>query len=330
MEDTHIHLDLVCEIEAPFKKISYYGVYDGHGGKTTAEIVKEKLHSAIFETQEFRDGKPEDSLYTGFQRVDQHVIEKANAEGWMNGTTAAIAMILDGTLYAANVGDAEASLVAVENDKLDVDILTYPHKASDSQEKKRIEELGGHVFFGRVFGALAVARAFGDSRYKQPKTSQNFVSAEPWIKSVVLNPNHKYLIIACDGLWDVCTHEQAADFVHKAYQSGKTSQEVAKALVTHALDLKTDDNVTVVVVKIDWEAGNVAKMDVVTESSEAVSATNVEASKEDETAKETEPDTPKEADQEVTSNQTSEQTTEQTTEQTGGSTDQSDEPTEKS
>jgi len=108
-------------------------------------------------------------------------------------------------------------------------------------------------FFGRVFGALAVARAFGDSRYKQPKTSQNFVSAEPFTKVVPLNPSHKYIIFACDGLWDVCTHEQAAEFVHNAFSAGKTTEQVAQDLVKHALDSRTEDNVTVVIVKITWD-----------------------------------------------------------------------------
>jgi protein phosphatase PTC1 len=62
----------------------------------------------------------------------------------------------------------------------------------------------------------------------------------------------RYLILACDGLWDVCTHEEAAALVHKHFEAGKTSEEVATALVRHALDEKTDDNVTVVVVKIAW------------------------------------------------------------------------------
>lgn len=255
MEDTHVHLDVVTvEEKSPWTKISYYGVYDGHGGRTTADIVKDELHKTILATPEFLTGRPEDSLSQAFQAVDKIVVEKANAEGWMNGTTAVVAMILDGTLHVANVGDAEACLVSVEGDEIkEVENLTYPHKANDSAEKKRIEELGGHVFFGRVFGALAVARAFGDSRYKQPKTSQNFVSVEPYLKTVPLNSSHKYLILACDGLWDVCTHEQASAFVHKLFQQGKSSQEVSQELVKHALDLKTDDNVTVVVVKIEWD-----------------------------------------------------------------------------
>lgn len=279
MEDTHIHLDVVSvEGSAPYRKVSYYGVYDGHGGKTTADLVKEQLHNAIFASQEFQDGKAEDSLSLGFQQVDKIVVEKANTEGWMNGTTAVVAMILDGTLYVANVGDAEACLVSVEGDEVkEVTNLTYPHKASDSAEKKRIEELGGHVFFGRVFGALAVARAFGDSRYKQPKTSQNFVSVEPFLKTLVLDHTHKYLILACDGLWDVCTHEQASAFVHSAFKTGKTSQQVAQELVKHALDLRTDDNVTVVVVKISWDdAAHVVGMDVAEASNDGAVLTKVE------------------------------------------------------
>lgn len=255
MEDTHVHIDnVVFEAKTPWNQVAYYGVYDGHGGKNTADFVQEELHKTIFATEEFKSRKPKEAISVAFEDVDKRIIEKANNEGWMNGSTAVVGLLLDKTLFMANVGDAEACLVKIgENGELTAENLTYPHKASDSAEKKRIEELGGHVFFGRVFGALAVARAFGDSRYKQPKTSQNFVSVEPFLLEVELNPSYKYLILACDGLWDVCTHEEAAQFVHKHFTAGKNETEVAHALVQYALDQKTDDNVTVVVVKIDWE-----------------------------------------------------------------------------
>lgn len=76
--------------------------------------MKDELHKTIFATQEFLDGKPEDSLSQAFQVVDKIAVDRANAEGWMNGTTAVVSMILDGTLYVANVGDAEACLVSIE------------------------------------------------------------------------------------------------------------------------------------------------------------------------------------------------------------------------
>ena len=69
--------------------------------------------------------------------------------------------------------------------------MTRAHKASDPAEKERIETMGGHVFFGRVFGALAVSRSFGDAKYKRPKTSKDFVSWEPDIKSVDLTTKHR-------------------------------------------------------------------------------------------------------------------------------------------
>jgi len=158
MEDTHIHLDSHSVDGVPFKKIAYYGVYDGHGGKTTADLVQDMLHKTVFETQEFREGQPVDSLVHGFKTVDDFVVEKSNNEGWMNGTTAVVGMVLDGTLYIGNVGDAEACLVSVVNNAIPeggVENLTYPHKASDPAEKKRIEDLGGHVFFWPCFWCLS-------------------------------------------------------------------------------------------------------------------------------------------------------------------------------
>eukprot|EP01126_Amoeba_proteus_P031192 TRINITY_DN3066_c0_g1_i10.p1 TRINITY_DN3066_c0_g1~~TRINITY_DN3066_c0_g1_i10.p1 ORF type:complete len:290 (-),score=43.47 TRINITY_DN3066_c0_g1_i10:374-1243(-) len=267
MEDTHVNFDDVKVVFTnPFSKVSFYGVYDGHGGKTTANIIQEILHNKVFSSEEFSRGQVPDSLIQGFQDADSVVVTKANEEGWMNGTTAVVALVIDGVLYVGNIGDSEACLVSVrDGDVAEVDNLTTPHKANEPSEKKRIEELGGHVFFGRVFGALAVSRSFGDSRFKQPKTSKNFVTAFPAIKEIALAPEHKYLILACDGLWDVCSHREAATFVHQEFNAGKTPDEVSKALVNLALDRRTEDNVTVVVVKIDWEVSSGANTEAANE-----------------------------------------------------------------
>ena len=51
----------------------------------------------------------------------------------------------------------------------------------------------------RVMGQLAVTRAFGDLELKDKG-----VSIKPDLKEMELTPEHKYLIMASDGLWDVC------------------------------------------------------------------------------------------------------------------------------
>lgn len=61
--------------------------------------------------------------------------------------------------------------------------------------------------------------------------------------------------MACDGLWDVMSHQEAATMCHEAFLSGKCPDDVAKVLVEAALKKRTEDNVTVVIVKIDWNEG---------------------------------------------------------------------------
>jgi serine/threonine protein phosphatase PrpC len=49
------------------------------------------------------------------------------------------------------------------------------------------------------------------------------------------------------------THQEAADFAQKHKSQGKNAKEVAQALVREALDKKTEDNVTCVVVFFNWD-----------------------------------------------------------------------------
>jgi len=260
MEDAHAvindaktHADLSA-YPLPYKNVSFWGVFDGHGGVDAAQMVEKHLHKNIFGQEELKGADVEKAITTGFEKTDATIVEASNTNGWMNGSTAVVGLLLDHTMYIANVGDSEAILVSENADgSLGVENCTTPHKASDPTEKRRIESLGGHVFFGRVFGALAVSRSFGDTKFKIPKTSQNFVSWEPSIKKTQLSHAHKFLILACDGLWDVMNHQEAAEFVHKHKQQSKTAEEIAHLLVKEALAKKTEDNVTVIVVFFTWE-----------------------------------------------------------------------------
>jgi len=214
--------------------------------------VENALHPKIFSSPEFAAGNIESALAKGFEKMDNEVVEEANKQNAMHGCTGVVCLILDQQLFMANIGDSEAILVSVSNEEVSSQNMTTAHKATDPTEKNRIEALGGHVFFGRVFGALAVSRSFGDARYKKPKTSQNFVSFEPAIQTEKLTPSQRYLVLACDGLWDVMSHQEAANLCHDSFQAGNSAAAVAKVLVQAALGRRTEDNVTVIVVKIDW------------------------------------------------------------------------------
>ncbi|GAA97783.1 hypothetical protein E5Q_04462 [Mixia osmundae IAM 14324] len=140
------------------------------------------------------------------------------------------------TLYTANVGDARAVLSrggrAIR--------LTYDHKGSDMQEAKRITDAGGFVLNNRVNGVLAVTRSLGDSSMKE------FVVGAPYTTETTLGEEDEFLIIACDGLWDVCEDQAAVDLIKDI----RDPQDASKKLLEHALSSFTTDNTTVLVVRL--------------------------------------------------------------------------------
>ncbi|KAG8815232.1 Protein phosphatase 2C 1 [Serendipita sp. 399] len=138
-------------------------------------------------------------------------------------------------LYAANAGDARAVLCR-NGEALR---LTYDHKGSDAQESKRIMDAGGFVMNNRVNGVLAVTRSLGDSAMK------DFVVGAPYTTETELGSLDEFMIIACDGLWDVTEDQEAVDLV----RDKQDAQQMAKFLLDHALAKFSSDNVTVMVVR---------------------------------------------------------------------------------
>lgn len=140
------------------------------------------------------------------------------------------------TLYTANVGDARAVICrgtkAVR--------LTYDHKGSDQQEAQRITDAGGYVMNNRVNGVLAVTRSLGDSSMKE------FVVGSPYTTETTLGPDDQFLIIACDGLWDVCEDQDAVNLILDV----KDPQEASRILLDHALSQFSTDNLSVMVVSL--------------------------------------------------------------------------------
>ncbi|KAJ7680326.1 phosphatase 2C-like domain-containing protein [Mycena polygramma] len=138
-------------------------------------------------------------------------------------------------LYSANAGDARGVLCRAGKAVR----LTYDHKGSDKQEAKRITDAGGFVMSGRVNGVLAVTRSLGDSSMKE------FVVGAPYTTETELCDEDEFLILACDGLWDVVTDQEAVDLIHDT----DDAQVASQMLLKDALAKHTTDNVTVLVVR---------------------------------------------------------------------------------
>lgn len=124
------------------------------------------------------------------------------------------------------------------------------HKPDSRKEKERIVKAGGHVTkcrndVARVEHILAVSRALGDY-----SIDKNIIPPSPDITQYSRKSSSpSFVILACDGLWDVMENEQVAKFV--AEKSSNTSlQDIASQLADQALQLGSMDNISVYVIKV--------------------------------------------------------------------------------
>ncbi|CAE8609689.1 unnamed protein product [Polarella glacialis] len=226
MEDEEISVQDLAT--SNWRQCSYFGIYDGHGGRDCVNFVRRRLHVNIIAALHARGGLDKskqvhqdmyDSLMQGFLKTDHQFLSLAKAQPMENGgsgSTAVVACVVGGWVWCANVGDSRAILCragrAVQ--------LSLDHKPSRPDEAKRIEEAGGFVSFHRVLGRLAVSRAFGDEEYKvgvnktADSINQPLVIAEPEIRVDQLTPEDEFLFMACDGLFAVFSCQEAVDFLH--------------------------------------------------------------------------------------------------------------------
>ena len=94
----------------------------------------------------------------------------------------------------------------------------------------------------RVNGTLSVSRAIGDAKDKK------YIIGEADVAVHTMAGNEEYLVIACDGIWDVVDGDEMTECVTKHFLSGGKKQALAKAICDFARDEGSSDNLTAIVV----------------------------------------------------------------------------------
>ena len=235
MEDEHLATSFDLHVGGKVYPVQLFGIFDGHGGHEASLYVRENLKRELHETlNEFcLNGLTEEAIWNGLKITFVRLNE--GFKDGPSGSTATVAMILDGKLWTANVGDARTIL--------DNGIqLSEDAKPADPYYQKGIENRGGQVFFNRINWRLAVARAIGDRDVEG-------VSARPKITVYPLAkiPKGSHLILACDGIYDVSSTRQVAAAVRA--HNKLTAEELAKNMVHSASEALSKDNLSVLVVK---------------------------------------------------------------------------------
>lgn len=219
MEDAHS-----CETNFKWKDWSFFGVYDGHAGATVSKFCTKHLLECIMKaTAKEKGGDSENpsvesvtlGLREGFLALDRKLLEEPQYANGIDksGTTAVVVMISPTHIIWANCGDSRGLLCRSG----EVFYSTEDHKPVNTEEKQRIENAGGTVMMQRVNGTLAVSRALGDFEYKKitafPPEKQ-LVSPEPEVYVIERSEDDEFVLLACDGVYDVMINEEIATYIH--------------------------------------------------------------------------------------------------------------------
>jgi len=272
MEDMSIIRD---DIGVSYKiNVSFYAVYDGHGGTDCVAHIHNylisNLRNTILKGQPFDEQTNfyryiHDTLIKSVEETDLQFFREYNQYSLSTGSTAVVVIIAGDRIICANIGDARAVL-SRSGEAMN---LSKDHKPDTPEEEQRIKSAGGYVSMKKVCGILATSRSFGDFDFKKISNSHYFkppvkndgkdiVSAIPEIREITINYlEDEFIVVACDGLFDVFTSQQCVDYVRDKLGENQIMeqdpQKVAKELVFEAINTATtrkkhSDNVSVIII----------------------------------------------------------------------------------
>jgi serine/threonine protein phosphatase PrpC len=175
-----------------------------------------------------------------------------------SGSTCVVVMVTPSHIICANAGDSRA--VLRRNGKTLP--LSFDHKPNNIPEHERITTAGGFVKSKRVDGDLAVSRGLGDFSYKsnESKTVElQKVIPDPEFVIYPRNPEQdEFMILACDGVWDVATNDQCSDFAQELLEDGESDLGlICEEAIDTCLDKNSRDNMTISMVT--FEAAQIAR-----------------------------------------------------------------------
>ncbi|XP_041851143.1 integrin-linked kinase-associated serine/threonine phosphatase 2C isoform X3 [Melanotaenia boesemani] len=206
MQDAHVLLpdmtSCLSSLPGNVSRVSYFAVFDGHGGARASRFAAEHLHHNLAKKFPAGDAEHLDKLIKKclldtFRQTDEDFLKKASSQkpAWKDGSTATCVLVVDDMVYVANLGDSRVSWTrsccirpvdmwsqtpsvclqamlcrteAADGQGKAVTLaLSKEHNPTIYEERMRIQRAGGSVRDGRVLGVLEVSRSIGDGQYKR-------------------------------------------------------------------------------------------------------------------------------------------------------------------
>lgn len=212
---------------------------DGMGGRAGGEIASRVTVETIID-EYYKDNSSDipESLNNAVLKANEAVISKGDSDRSIQGMGATViaAVIKKDKLYHAHVGDSRIYLIK-ENEIVqlteDHSIVAGLVKAGYITEEQAPTYPGGNI----------ITKAIG----LKPELDVDFNE-----KEVKIKPG-QFVMLCCDGL-----HKDVPkDEILEVFGELKEPQEICEKLVKKALDAGGDDNITVLIARIDKTGGGI-------------------------------------------------------------------------
>jgi serine/threonine protein phosphatase PrpC/serine/threonine protein kinase len=261
------------------KDVLMAGVFDGHGGKAASQSASQLMPSLFTEELTFV-GEAEQPLITSRQALelawqrtvqsyqggcdefgecvaeyneqDGIILAGTGSEDLIAGTTASVLSLVKNELTILNCGDSRTLLIDAAGN---IAFETADH--SPDVEVDRIQR-GIDQGLGYALPECSLSKwwmTVGDYQYSVARSLEGPFATSKGIVSdadvTSLRPCPGILLMASDGLWEVCGNEEIAKEVTKLRQQGLEANAAAKRLCTRAIEKGSTDNVSVVLVYLE-------------------------------------------------------------------------------
>jgi serine/threonine protein phosphatase PrpC/serine/threonine protein kinase len=246
------------------------GVFDGHGGRAAAQTAsqlmpslftkelskasmtsRQALESAWEETcQTYRSGCDEmGECLAEYDEQDGILLASTGSQDLISGTTASVVSIHTNELTILNCGDSRTLQLDMEGNIL---FETVDHNPESEMERFQREIMSGLDYSLPECSFSQWRIPCGDMKYAVARSLEGSFATSKGIISTPdvtsLRPSPGTILIATDGLWEVCGAQEVAKVVTRMRDTGVDAGNVAKVLCSLAVQKGSSDNVSVVII----------------------------------------------------------------------------------
>ena len=230
--------------------VELLGLFDGHGGNVISTYLSEVVSGLFLNNKRYTLSFPVEPKIVNsiYKYIDDSIKNKFGKVAYESGSTCLLSFIFTKNrkkyIQILNTGDSRIILCKKQNRRRYPIQLSNDHKPDNINEYIRLNNMSKKITNdGCVWrvGSLSVSRSFGDY------DSKPYIISTPEMSIIEIDSNDEFILIACDGLWDVMSNVEVINFIDGRLKNNVDPKVIIKELANEAINLSSEDNISIII-----------------------------------------------------------------------------------